>query len=237
MYHHFGARKTFRLFTVANMFSAILFFTFHLMYIRRRQRRLSQYSLPNEDDMILNFNDRTGDARKNDMHAEEMQDLSHKGVVTCSKCSEVCTEAYIVKLHKETQTDGQKSTAMNGLGSLRNSYIDDLVPTSIVQVNSVDDSTDSLAPTNSQEVNHSEDLKEHTCDRNSLEINNAHKVKNTDCAAEEIPFIEYGEDDSLLGNNTHKKSLTDVSAIKIIPKGSSSKDRKDSSLVDLKSEL
>lgn len=40
MYHHLGARKTFRIFTMYSILSAIVFFMFHLLYIRRRSRRV-----------------------------------------------------------------------------------------------------------------------------------------------------------------------------------------------------
>ena len=41
MYHHMGARKTFRFFTMYSIISSIIFFMFHLLYIRRRSRKIS----------------------------------------------------------------------------------------------------------------------------------------------------------------------------------------------------
>jgi len=52
MYHHMGARKTFRFFTMFSIISSISFFMFHLLYIRRRSRKISDLPIfgidPNE---------------------------------------------------------------------------------------------------------------------------------------------------------------------------------------------
>ena len=100
MYHHFGARKTFRLFSIANMFSAIAFFIFHLMYIRRRQRRLSQYNLANPD-----LGKDTEMSRLND-DGNELPTVN--GYVICANCNEECEDPPVVKFNKGTQTEEKK---------------------------------------------------------------------------------------------------------------------------------
>lgn len=49
MYHHLGARKTFRLMTVASLLSAIIFFIFHIFINHRNKLR----KLNNEDVMLI----------------------------------------------------------------------------------------------------------------------------------------------------------------------------------------
>ncbi|XP_037795261.1 major facilitator superfamily domain-containing protein 6-like [Penaeus monodon] len=103
MYHHLGARKTFRLMTVASLLSAIIFFIFHIFINHRNKLR----KLNNEDVMLiddeemeiikLKETDKSVRKVKRRENGKTKKGLSENGIYEY--------KLRVAKLDAETQTD------------------------------------------------------------------------------------------------------------------------------------